>query len=443
MQNAKRVKQLLNFLEGDRPTRETFKMSNNCAKCHSSITEEYFYNIHKDQQQHSGPLHGTCLRCYDCGTYLDSTCFSSGDNAFLCKRDYYRRYGPRCAGCRINFEPEHMCIKIGSTFFHPNCVVCSICKVHLDSGSNVKVSETDGLLYCEDHSFMCQMKTTLQLSSAASCDTSTSSERDSGIESDLGNGHSSIDCKYDIDDSKSNCSNDDDDSDSDKKDKENKRRGPRTTIKAKQLEVLKNVFNQSPKPTRLMREQLAKETGLPMRVIQVWFQNKRSKEKRLHQMRFMARAPFLPPNARRPGMRGFPPGMVDPRFCFPPNAIAFDGYPQNFDCPYPPNGPEFGGYHPHGPFAPPLGMDGDHMTNLDHHNHLNNPLNAFPSPPPHHHDFQAKDLGDNDYLADSPGSSSLKDSMENNNVYQTATEQCFPSPPLSLEYSATPPAPSH
>merc|ERR1711974_14690 len=66
----------------------------------------------------------------------------------------------------------------------------------------------------------------------------------------------------------------DGDSDSDKKgDKESKRRGPQTTIKAKQLEVLRNVFSQTPKPTRLMREQLAKETGLPMRVIQVWFQN--------------------------------------------------------------------------------------------------------------------------------------------------------------------------
>ena len=48
-----------------------------------------------------------------------------------------------------------------------------------------------------------------------------------------------------------------------------KRRGPRTTIKAGQLEVLKNAFNQSPKPTRHVREQLANETGLPMRVIQV------------------------------------------------------------------------------------------------------------------------------------------------------------------------------
>lgn len=49
----------------------------------------------------------------------------------------------------------------------------------------------------------------------------------------------------------------------------NKRRGPRTTIKAKQLEILKASFNATPKPTRHIREQLAAETGLNMRVIQV------------------------------------------------------------------------------------------------------------------------------------------------------------------------------
>lgn len=62
-----------------------------------------------------------------------------------------------------------------------------------------------------------------------------------------------------------------------------KRRGPRTTIKAKQLEALKATFAATPKPSRNIREKLAQETGLNMRVIQVWFQNRRSKERRLKQ----------------------------------------------------------------------------------------------------------------------------------------------------------------
>ncbi|XP_055388120.1 LIM/homeobox protein Lhx1-like [Condylostylus longicornis] len=86
-----------------------------------------------------------------------------------------------------------------------------------------------------------------------------------------------------------------------------KRRGPRTTIKAKQLEVLKTAFSQTPKPTRHIREQLAKETGLPMRVIQVWFQNKRSKERRLKQLTSMGRGPFFS-GARK--IRGFPMNLA-------------------------------------------------------------------------------------------------------------------------------------
>ncbi|TGZ59307.1 hypothetical protein CRM22_009163 [Opisthorchis felineus] len=50
-----------------------------------------------------------------------------------------------------------------------------------------------------------------------------------------------------------------------------KRRGPRTTIKAKQLETLKAAFAATPKPTRHVRETLAQETGLSMRVIQDFY----------------------------------------------------------------------------------------------------------------------------------------------------------------------------
>lgn len=55
-------------------------------------------------------------------------------------------------------------------------------------------------------------------------------------------------------------------------DQPNKR--PRTTITAKQLETLKVAYNNSPKPARHVREQLSQDTGLDMRVVQVWFQNR-------------------------------------------------------------------------------------------------------------------------------------------------------------------------
>ncbi|CAB3372073.1 Hypothetical predicted protein [Cloeon dipterum] len=141
-----------------------------------------------------------------------------------------------------------------------------------------------------------------------------------------------------------------------------KRRGPRTTIKAKQLEILKTAFSQTPKPTRHIREQLAKETGLPMRVIQVWFQNKRSKERRLKQLTSMGRGPFFGSTRK---MRGFPmnmsPGLDDGSAGpgFPYFAAAAAAAAAAADGKFP---PEFGypgqGFHDFFPGQPGGGPQG-------------------------------------------------------------------------------------
>jgi LIM homeobox transcription factor 1 len=54
------------------------------------------------------------------------------------------------------------------------------------------------------------------------------------------------------------------------------RRGPkrpRTILTSSQRRQFKASFDLSPKPCRKVREALAKDTGLSVRVVQVWFQN--------------------------------------------------------------------------------------------------------------------------------------------------------------------------
>ena len=131
----------------------------------------------------------------------------------------------------------------------------------------------------------------------------------------------------------------------------------------------------------------------------------------------------------------------------------------------PPPGPGYEPYHhpgfmggpygppPHGPPPPhPAGPNGDMMTSLDFaqgstplppqmngppgsnggagSEESSSPLDSFPSPPPQNQDFQTPppDTSLPPGAAPPPASSA------------SSTEQCFPSPPLSLEYS-TPPAP--
>nr|CAH7722248.1 unnamed protein product [Callosobruchus chinensis] len=53
----------------------------------------------------------------------------------------------------------------------------------------------------------------------------------------------------------------------------------RTVISKKQVEVLQAVFDVNPFPSKDIRTRLEKVTGLPMRVIRVWFQNRRREKK--------------------------------------------------------------------------------------------------------------------------------------------------------------------
>lgn len=54
----------------------------------------------------------------------------------------------------------------------------------------------------------------------------------------------------------------------------------RTVLNEKQLQVLRTTYNANPRPDALLKERLVEMTGLSPRVIRVWFQNKRCKDKK-------------------------------------------------------------------------------------------------------------------------------------------------------------------
>ncbi|KAK2152354.1 hypothetical protein LSH36_330g01040 [Paralvinella palmiformis] len=166
--------------------------------------------------------HSKCLKCADCHLHLNDKCFSKGDRVY-CKDDFFRRYGTKCAGCDQGIPPTQVVRRAQDNVYHLECFACSMCSTQLNTG--------DEFYLMDDKKLVCKS------------DYETAKSRE-----------------FDIDNA-------------------NKR--PRTTITAKQLEALKRAYNESPKPARHVREQLSSETGLDMRVVQVWFQNRRAKEKRL------------------------------------------------------------------------------------------------------------------------------------------------------------------
>ena len=313
-----------------------------CAHCQALIKEETLARVGDLS------LHESCLTCTACSSTLDTTCFAMHSRLY-CRKDFINLFGPKCGGCCRGFELEEEVRSVEGESFHLACFTCQVCTITLERGMQVGRASGGGVL-CEEHFLLQKEEEKHFLLQKEEEEHSQKEEADS----------SSTNLNQFPESPKSENENEESDKENEEKNekkecKDGKRRGPRTNITAKQLETLRSVFNQTPKPTRVVREQLAKDTQLPMRVIQVWFQNKRSKEKRMHALRFMA--------------GGFPGRPIHPMFA-PPNAIAYN-FPQGY-------GPAYPGQFEQQEFPQEFYMTSPEPSNNFH---------PFPSPPPQLSDF--------------------------------------------------------
>ncbi|XP_041976551.1 LIM/homeobox protein Lhx3 isoform X3 [Aricia agestis] len=190
-----------------------------CGGCHEMIVDRYVLKV-SDRTWHAG-----CLRCVECRAMLSGKCFAR-NNQLYCTEDFFKRFGTKCAGCGQGIPPTQVVRRAQAHVYHLRCFACAACARTLNTGDEFYLME-DGKLVCKPDYEAARAK------GDGSLDGDAASKR------------------------------------------------PRTTITAKQLETLKSAYSSSPKPARHVREQLAQDTGLDMRVVQVWFQNRRAKEKRL------------------------------------------------------------------------------------------------------------------------------------------------------------------
>lgn len=308
-----------------------------CSECNRPIEDQFVMRVA------DSILHEQCLRCFTCGHFLTESCFSKFGQ-FYCRQDFYSLFGPRCSGCQLVFSETEKVRKIDKSLFHGHCFKCKDCAKDLSEAEKVGCDQNGNLL-CESDF--------LKLNSE---------------EENLANSTSLDDCEEDKKDEnmmeKGNEPTSEEEPDLNKETmddgKGKRKRGPKTTIKPHQLEVLKNCFDQNPKPTPKVFEELSKDTGLTKRVIQVWFQNKRSKRKRISKMQSIINLGQSFPTPL-PGL-GYPPphpwdgrggpgdglgGLVGPP-CgdlgsdFPPHPGGYPGLPysrpehdgRNFERPF-------------------------------------------------------------------------------------------------------------
>ena len=260
-----------------------------CTLCLSGITAKENQNQDHILFVNDDMVHENCLQCKDCGINLKDKCFKDKQD-FLCEEDFYNRVcSPKCGTCNKAITYNQFAVPLSDKRYHADCVICAVCKMSIPKGEKITIE--DGKLVCENDMDKIEKQITSKNVDLAE-NISECKIKNTSLQSDE---------DEEMDEGKA------EETDSNSKKKNKGDRVPRTNITAKQKEVLKSTFRHTPKPNRLMREQMAKETGLTVRCIQIWFQNKRSKEKRLHIARNMAAAgSFMAANMNHHGILRLP-----------------------------------------------------------------------------------------------------------------------------------------
>ncbi|XP_028257934.1 insulin gene enhancer protein isl-2b isoform X5 [Parambassis ranga] len=205
-----------------------------CVGCGSQIHDQYILRVSPDLEWHAA-----CLKCAECSQYLDETCTCFvRDGKTYCKRDYVRLFGIKCAKCNLGFSSSDLVMRARDNVYHIECFRCSVCSRQLLPGDEFSLRDEE-LLCRADHSLL------LERSSAADPVTVRQAPHRNHVHK-----------------------------------QSEKTTRVRTVLNEKQLHTLRTCYNANPRPDALMKEQLVEMTGLSPRVIRVWFQNKRCKDKK-------------------------------------------------------------------------------------------------------------------------------------------------------------------
>ncbi|XP_023031220.1 insulin gene enhancer protein isl-1 [Drosophila willistoni] len=245
-----------------------------CVGCGGQIHDQYILRVAPDLEWHAA-----CLKCQECRQFLDEscTCFVR-DGKTYCKRDYVRLFGTKCDKCGNSFSKNDFVMRAKTKIFHIECFRCSACARQLLPGDEFALRDA-GALYCkEDHDVLEKSSQSSLTSSSVESNNNISSSNNNNTNLSNNNHSSEL----------GSMSDSGSESGSHKSIREKRPSGPsdgkptrvRTVLNEKQLHTLRTCYNANPRPDALMKEQLVEMTSLSPRVIRVWFQNKRCKDKK-------------------------------------------------------------------------------------------------------------------------------------------------------------------
>uniref|UniRef100_UPI003AAD71C9 LIM/homeobox protein Lhx8-like n=1 Tax=Centroberyx gerrardi TaxID=166262 RepID=UPI003AAD71C9 len=209
-----------------------------CTSCGLEIVDRYLLKVN------NLCWHVRCLSCSVCQTSLGRhvSCYIK-DKQVFCKLDYFRRYGTRCARCGRNIHSSDWVRRARGSTFHLACFSCTSCKRQLATGEECGLLE--GRVFCRPHyDIMMENIKRAQENEKAKAEEAVTSDKDS----------------------------------SSTMPRPAKR--ARTSFTVDQLQVMQTQFAKDNNPDAQTLQKLAERTGLSRRVIQVWFQNCRARQKK-------------------------------------------------------------------------------------------------------------------------------------------------------------------
>uniref|UniRef100_A0A8C8ECC5 LIM homeobox transcription factor 1-alpha n=1 Tax=Otus sunia TaxID=257818 RepID=A0A8C8ECC5_9STRI len=219
------------------------KMREVCAGCDTPISDRFLLRVN-ERSWHEG-----CVKCTVCLQPLSGTCYCRNRQLY-CKHDYEKLFQTKCSSCLKAIAPSELIMRVLENVYHVHCFYCCECERRLQRGDEFVLKE--GQLLCRSD----YEKEKEMLSAISPAPTeSVKSEDEDGSHSHGKGGEESKDHK--------------------------RSKRPRTILTTQQRRAFKASFEVSSKPCRKVRETLAAETGLTVRVVQVWFQNQRAKMKKI------------------------------------------------------------------------------------------------------------------------------------------------------------------
>ncbi|XP_077471632.1 LIM/homeobox protein Lhx8-like isoform X1 [Stigmatopora argus] len=208
-----------------------------CSSCSMEIVDRYLLKVN------NVCWHVRCLSCCVCKTSLGRhvSCYIKERQVF-CKLDYFRKYGTRCARCGRTIHSSEWVRQAKGNTFHLACFSCATCKRVLSTGEECGLFESR--VFCRPH-YDIVMETIKRSKEDEQSKISEEQREKEGASSTS---------------------------------RPSKR--ARTSFTLDQLQVMQTQFSQDNNPDAQTLQKLSERTGLSRRVIQVWFQNCRARQKK-------------------------------------------------------------------------------------------------------------------------------------------------------------------